>query len=657
MKMAKKLLAMLLGLTLIVSMGVSVGATETETTNLLTNPSFENGLEGWTAKRTSHQQESALSGEYSAEFAAPSEDAGTKFAQYPLNYEAGLLSQKVTGLKGKSMYKFSGYVHTVSSSEITRDDYLYMFYTFYSDDTALGTTVEEQRKTPVNEWTKLQLFITLPNDANSVEIGVVHKGGSTFTRTYDAFSLEEITLAESGGNLLLNAGFENGFEGWYAAGADNGSYSKTPNQVAYSADFTAPVSDAGEYCAQYPAGYAISLLTQRVDGLRSGNIYLFSGYMHTKHATNTTDPYVYMTYTFYKNGEAVGANTDVKIATTLGAWVKVEQEVFIPAGVDGIDIGFKTTNGGAYVRSYDKISFMLKENLLTNGGFEENDPAQKAATGWFVTSTDATFTFTEDSHSGESAYTSDGWARVEQAVPAVEGTRYQFTYWFKSTNATEAMSSYVRVRFFDQEPAKSNTNPGTSLSAINVNTTPSLSTDGWQKHVAYFLTPPGTKGISVVLHSYTSTNKKAACMYDDVELKLGENAVEFLGFSSNEPQNLGCVTTQNTSGSYPDSGLYEVSAKNPATTLHFTNTLSLGEKVCASAISLSNPSTALVLALFSEDGNKKCLHAVDIAKPDETTGFLATGIQVPDEGTYYIKAYIWNSMDGLKSIMEPIELR
>lgn len=657
MKVTKKLLALLLGLTLILGLGISVGATETENTNLFVNPSFENGLEGWTAKRLSHQNEAALSGEYSAEFVAYEPNAGTKFAQYPQNYEAGVLLQKVNNLKGKSMYKFNGYIYSTSTIDtFTYDEYISIKYTFYSDDTILGAAVEEKIKVSVETWTKLQSFITLPNDANGVEIGIIHKGGSTFTRSYDSFSLEEVVLTSTDGNFLLNGSFENGIEGWYAAGADNGSYSKTPNQVEYTEEFKAPAADFGKYYAQYPAGYAKSLLTQRVDGLQSGNIYTFSGYYYTEHPSNSTDPYVSVVYAFYKNGAKVGEDKTVNITPVMKGWTKVEQDVFIPAGVDGIDIGFKTTNGSAYVRCYDKLSLKFKGNLITNGGFEDSSIADKEATGWLSTKGSSTFAFTDDCHSGEVAYTSDDWARIEQAIPAVGETRYKLTYWFKSTDAASAKQSNVRVRFFNSEPTKSNYNPGISMSAINVNTTALLSTDGWQKHVAYFVTPSDTKGISVVLYTYTIKSDKAACMYDDVELVVSDDAVEFLGFTNNAAENTGYETTLNTSGSYKDAGLYTVDAKIPATTLKPVNTLVPGKKIYASAVSLINPDTALVYGLFSMEGDAKRLEAVEIAEPDEN-GLITTGIEVPETGTYYLEVYLWNSMGGLKPILSPIELK
>ena len=652
MKVTKKLLALLLGVTLIAGLGISVGATETESTNLFANPSFENGLEGWTAKRTSYQQESAAFAEYSEAFPAYSEDAGTKYVQYPQNYDAAVLLQKVNNLKGKSTYKFSGYMYSTSTNTtFTEDAYISLQYTFYSDDTALGTATEETLKVPVATWTKLQGFITLPENANSVEIGIIHTWGSTFTRCYDELCLEEVVLTSADGNFLLNGSFENGLTGWEI----NCAAAKPAAQVAYGGTLTAPEKGSGTYCAQFPAGNASSSLTQRVDGLKSGYIYTFSGYYHTYRADAVADAYAKFIYTFYKNGVIEGTTTEVFLTTPINSWTKVEQDIFIPAGVNGIEIGFKTTNGSSHIRSYDNLSFKCNENLIANGGFEDSNANDKTAEGWLLTKGASTFAFSADSHSGEVAYTADDYGRIEQAIPALDGTRYKLTYWFKSADADSEKASYVRVRFFSTKPSKSNTNPGTSTSAINVNSMPLVSSDGWQKHVAYFTTPAGTAGISVVLHSYTSGGDKAVCMYDDVELVISDDTITFLGFTENNTENTGYETNQNTTGSYIDAGEYAVEAKAPATTLQSISTLPAGKAVYVSAISFMNTDVTLAYGLFSMDGDVKTLEAVEIAEPD-ADGFMTAGISVPATGTYYLEVYLWNGTGGMKPIMAPIKL-
>lgn len=293
---------------------------------------------------------------------------------------------------------------------------------------------------------------------------------------------------------------------------------------------------------------------------------------------------------------------------------------------------------------------------MLNPGFEDCDPVEKTAEGWLSTTVSASYVFTTDTHTGSAAYAADGWARIEQALPAAENTRYKLTYWYKSQNTETEVAANVRVRFFDVRPTKSSKNPGTSTCALNIKSAALLPSDGWQQHVAYFTTPPGTNGISVVVHGY-SGNSKGVCVYDDMELKVAEENVEFLGFSTTAPESVGCVTTQNTgNSSYIDSGLYEVAVKNPATTLSYTDSIAPGAAIYASAVDPDNADTLLVYAMFAEEEGTRTLAAVRIVKPD-ANGLLTAGITVPETGTHTLEVYMWNSAGGLRPIMAPMELQ
>ena len=164
-----------------------------------------------------------------------------------------------------------------------------------------------------------------------------------------------------------------------------------------------------------------------------------------------------------------------------------------------------------------------------------------------------------------------------------------------------------------------------------------------------------------MLHSYSSTSggttTKGWCIYDDVELSIAENETEFLGFTVNEPQSIGCISEPITdeNSSYKDSGIYAVDANNPATTLKLTDKVVSDATIYASAVSTGAQDAVLIYGRYSLKDGKRHLEAIEIAEPDES-GLLSVGLTVPPTGTYTLEAFIWDGINGLKPIMDPVEL-
>lgn len=665
MKVTKKLLALLLGLTLMVSMGISVGATEADSTNLLTNPSFENGLEGWTAIRTTHNLESALSMDYVEDFTAHTDTAGSKYVKFPSNYGKSVLTQKVSGLSGGDIYKFNAYVYTITSNpEISLDTYIYITYSFYSGDTVLGTATEVQQKTALTSWTKLESSIVLPNDADGLEIGIIHKGGDSFTRSYDELSLEKISFIEPDGNLLLNSGFEAGSTNWEAK--RNGSnfdplreYGKIYTNL-HSTEVgleTAPSDAYGSNFMYFRTNTSQYSLKQKVTNIKEGESYKFIGDVLATATNNSTSPAITVICTSYKEDGNVIRTDTFETKILMNNWCTVEAVFTLPDDTDSIDIGVEAEpKTSVYHRYFDNFYLVPTDNLLGNSSFEDK------TIGWSATSdVDSQTDFiSHNSHSDGLAFTgqTSKWGRMEQYLLAKPGAKYKLTYWFKSVDASVAKKSAVSIRFFEEKPTGNANRSNESLCHIELNTLPLLSSDGWQQYVGYFTAPQNAQGMSVVVKSYSSSGGTGNCIYDDMELSFVDQDIEFVGFSDVNPATLTGVETVLNEASFKDSSSYSSlvnGVKTPAVTLNKITEVNNSSSIFASAVAPSAPDTALVFALFSENGGKKKLEAIDIAKPDEN-GLITTGITVPETGSYYAEAYILNSMGGLKPITDPIEL-
>lgn len=665
MKVTKKLLALLLGLTLMVSMGIFVGATEADSTNLLTNPSFENGLEGWTAIRTTHNLESALSMDYVEDFTAHTDTAGSKYVKFPSNYGKSVLTQKVSGLSGGDIYKFNAYVYTITSNpEISLDTYIHITYSFYSGDTVLGTATEVQQKTALTSWTKLESSIVLPNDADGLEIGIIHKGGDSFTRSYDELSLEKISFIEPDGNLLLNSGFEAGSTNWEAK--RNGSnfdplreYGKIYTNL-HSTEVgleTAPSDAYGLNFMYFRTNTSQYSLKQKVTNIKEGESYKFIGDVLATATNNSTSPAITVICTSYKEDGNVIRTDTFETKILMNNWCTVEAVFTLPDDTDSIDIGVEAEpKTSVYHRYFDNFYLVPTDNLLGNSSFEDK------TIGWSATSdVDSQTDFISlNSHSDGLAFTgqTSKWGRMEQYLLAKPGAKYKLTYWFKSVDASVAKKSAVSVRFFEEKPTGNANRSNESLCHIELNTLPLLSSDGWQQYVGYFTAPQNAQGMSVVVKSYSSSGGTGNCIYDDMELSFVDQDIEFVGFSDVNPATLTGVENVLNETSFKDSSSYSSlvnGVKTPAVTLNKITEVNNSSSIFASAAAPTAPDTALVFALFSENGGKKKLEAIDIAKPDEN-GLITTGITVPETGSYYAEAYILNSMGGLKPITDPIEL-
>ncbi len=227
MKVTKKLLAILLGLTLVFSMGISLGAAAAEpaSTNLLTNPSFEDGRTGWTIKRTINtkgwDELTNLTSTEGGVFAygedtltAPTEKGegfGDNYLEITRSSSKSLLLQKVGGLKGGSAYQFSGWAYCEHTDGLSSGA-VYVVCSYYNGDTLLNTLtrdasayetdVKAAEATTASAWTYLRTVVDLPEGADGVEIGIMTTTRDESTRRYDNFSLTKYT------NLLRNGDFE-----------------------------------------------------------------------------------------------------------------------------------------------------------------------------------------------------------------------------------------------------------------------------------------------------------------------------------------------------------------------------------------------------------------------------------------------------------------
>ncbi len=246
MRKFSKVSAILLSLTLLLSVATSVAA-EAATANLLTNPGFENGLEGWTVKRgistVTWDALSDLTSTHGGVFTYGETDAlpvptdlgdgfGTKYLQLTKSSARSLILQRITGLRAGGTYLFSGWTNCEHNDSIN------IICSFYSGDTLLntltrdangyGTDISVAVKPTAGEWIKVQTTIALPVGADGVEIGIqsTTRDETLAARRYDNFSLTEKT------NMLSNGDFENvTFSGAEGTAAD---WFLKPNNVTES---------------------------------------------------------------------------------------------------------------------------------------------------------------------------------------------------------------------------------------------------------------------------------------------------------------------------------------------------------------------------------------------------------------------------------------
>jgi len=494
-------------------------------------------------------------------------------------------------------------------------------------------------------------------------------------------------------NLLLNPSFEDGLNYWTAKKANTSwdiaedlevrqHSTDYPLVGGYGISPTALLIPEG-YSELFGSNYASSpntnrprlLLTQKVTGLRPKNTYEFSGWGFISISSSIGTSYSNageIICSFYSTGTNPDVDQPVSTETATmklnsRVWTNFRATFLLPEGVDTVVVGIKndTSTGTTYLRSFDNFSLVRKDNLITNPGFEttEGGHASNAkAQGWYKTNNDATYSFATESHNGNIAYQSDGWGRIEQAVPALENTKYRLSYWYKSADNNKEWQSYGYARFLTNKPTTSDMLPAAStstISGIEFRSVSLLSSDGWQKCITYFTTPPATKGISIVLNSFASSTELIAekggkCIFDDVELVLIDKEDEFLGFTT-ESANYEPVINTTATGTYACANEHDpvLLSKTICTTIKFVDAISGGDTVYAVAVTASN--TALLFGVFSEKNEAKVLERMEVTTNDITLnkGLISTGVTVPNiGGQYTLKAMMWKSVEGLVPILK-----
>jgi hypothetical protein len=210
--------------TFVILAAAAVGSSHA-TTNLLTNPGFENGYTGWTTFGSGPQ----LSTPSTDNIARTDTAASKVFGEYtncpPGTFTAGGYFQEFVPTANQ-IYEFSGYGYvsdtdTIPGSNTCLGNRMVAQVTFYDDDfggaqIARNDVIIADYSTSRNQWVEFSVSMPAPPEADRVRCFILFMqpacdDGAVFV---DDLSFCELAPPAPSLNVLVNPSFDAGLTGW-----------------------------------------------------------------------------------------------------------------------------------------------------------------------------------------------------------------------------------------------------------------------------------------------------------------------------------------------------------------------------------------------------------------------------------------------------------